>query len=442
VSTVVAAVDFGATSVRVARVDLDAAPVSLDVVHRHRHEPVPDGRGGLRWDWDRLVAEAERGLERALAAGPLASIGVDTWGVDYGLIDGGGRLLGAPHCYRSARTAGFRAVVDRIGERRLYELCGLQLQPFTTLFQLAAHGEQAPEELAAAEHLLLLPDLVVQQLTGDVGAERTAAGTSGLVDLATGDWSPELLDACGVPARLLPELRDPGSAAGAWRGIPVHRVGGHDTASAVAALPPTTAGARAFVASGTWLLVGREQPAPDTSPARQAANFTNEVGVDGSIRLLKNVAGFWLLEECRRSWGGPDVAALLDAAAGVRGGYTSFDAADGRFLAPADMEAEVRDAAGIDRDAGREVVARAIVASLAATAAAVVVDGLPGTDELALLGGGAEVALLRDELAARSGLPVRVGATEAAAVGNALVQGIALGRFTDLAEARRATVAP
>jgi rhamnulokinase len=440
-ATVVAAVDFGATSVRVARVDLDAAPLAVDVVHRHRHEPVADGRGGLRWDWDRLLAEAEHGLDLALAAGPLASVGVDTWGVDYGLVDRDGRLLAAPHCYRSERTAGYRTVVARIGERRLYEVCGLQLQPFTTLFQLAAHAEQAPEELAAAAHLLLLPDLVVHQLTGDVGAERTAAGTTGLVDLAARDWSPELLDACGVPARLLPALRDPATPAGTWRGVPVHRVGGHDTASAVAALPPTGASARAFVASGTWLLVGREQRDPDTSPARQAANFTNEVGVDGGTRLLKNVAGFWLLEECRRAWGGPDAAPLLAAAAEVTEGYTPFDATDPRFLAPADMEAEVRDAGRIGAGAGREVVVRAIVASLAQTAAAVVDDGLPGTDELALLGGGAEVALLRRELAARSGLPVRVGATEAAVVGSALVQGIALGRFRDLVDARTAVVA-
>jgi rhamnulokinase len=195
------------------------------------------------------------------------------------------------------------------------------------------------------------------------------------------------------------------------------------------------------VASGTWLLVGREQAAPDTSVERQAANFTNEVGVDGGIRLLKNLAGFWLLEECRRAWGGPDAAELLAAAAEVDGGYEPFDAADGRFLAPADMEAEVRDAAQIAPSAGRDVVVRAIVASLAATAARVVADGLPGTEELALVGGGAEVALLREELARGSGLPVRVGATEAAVLGSALVQGIALGCYPDLAAARVATVA-
>jgi rhamnulokinase len=218
--------------------------------------------------------------------------------------------------------------------------------------------------------------------------------------------------------------------------VPVHLVGGHDTASAVAALPPTTARQRAFVATGTWLLVGREQAAPDTSPARQAANFTNEPAVGGGTRLLRNVAGLWLLEECRRTWGDPDPAELLRAAAAVTDEVAVFDATDARFLAPADMDAAVRSAAGLGPAAGRDVVVRSIVASLAATTASVVADGLPGTDELTLVGGGAAVDLLRDELAGRTGLPVTVGPTEAAVLGNALVQGMALGRFTDLPDAR------
>jgi rhamnulokinase len=434
--TAVAAVDFGAASVRVARVDLDERPLRAEVVHRHPHRPVPDGAGGLRWDWTGLVAEAERGLDAALARGPLASIGVDTWGVDYGLLDGAGRLLSPPHSYRSERTAGFRAVVDRVGERRLYECTGLQLQPFTTLFQLAAHDR---DELARAAHVLLLPDLVVHHLTGWVGAERTAAGTTGLVDLATGRWSPELAAAVDLDLALLPDLAPPGTPAGTWRGVPVHLVGGHDTASAVAALPPTGARARAFVATGTWFLVGREQDRPDTSPARQAANVTNEVGVDGRTRLLRNVAGFWLLDECSRRWGTSTVD-LLAALDGTDGAPT-FDATDPRFLAPADMEVEVRAAAGLPAGAGRAEVVASILASLATTTAAVVRDQLPGTDELALVGGGAGVAPLRRLLEVATGCPVVAGPIEATALGNALVQGLALGRFADLAEARAHLVA-
>jgi rhamnulokinase len=436
--TQVAAVDFGATSIRVARVDLDARPPTVEVVHRHRHAPVRDAGVGLRWDWSCLLAETERGLDLAMERGPLASIGVDTWGVDYGLLGRDGGLLSPPHSYRSGRTAGYRAVVDRIGERRLYERTGLQLQPFTTLFQLAAHD---PDELARAAHVLLLPDLVVHHLTGSIQAERTAAGTSGLVDLATREWSGELLDAVGLSTSILPPLRDPATPVGAWRGVPVHLVGGHDTASAVAALPPTGAAQRAFVATGTWLLVGREQPAPDTSEARQAANFTNELGVDGATRLLKNIAGFWLLEGCRAAWGDPPLEDLLARAAAVEDPVPTFDATDPRFLAPDDMLAEVQAAAGLDRRAGRGVVVRSIVASLAASAADVLEHGLAGTDEMALIGGGAAVGLLRDELAARTGLPVVVGATEAAVLGNALVQGMALGCYADLADARDHLVA-
>jgi rhamnulokinase len=434
--TVVAAVDFGAASIRVARVDLDARPLRTEVVHRYRHAPIADGAGGLRWDWDRLLAEAERGLEAALARGPLASIGIDTWGVDYGLVDRRGRLLSPPHCYRSDRTARFREVVDRIGERHLYEVTGLQLQPFTTLFQLAFHDR---DERARAAHVLLLPDLVVHHLTGWVGAERTAAGTTGLVDLSTGAWSSELLAAIDLAPTLLPPLARPGTAAGAWRGVPVHLVGGHDTASAVAALPPTHARARAFVATGTWFLVGREQAVPDTSLARQAANFTNEVGVDGSTRLLKNVTGFWLLDEYRRRFGA-SAADLVDLAKDG-GDVPTFDATDPRFLAPDDMESEVRSAAHLPASADHAAVVSSIVASLAETTARVVREGMAETDEITILGGGAGVGVLVSQLGRRSGCLVTVGALEAAVVGNAMVQGIALGRFTDLADARRHLVA-
>jgi rhamnulokinase len=431
--TVVAAVDFGASSIRVARVDLDATPVAVEVVHRREHIPVPDGQGGLRWAWDRLVAEAEHGLTLAKEKGPLASIGVDTWGVDYGLIDRRGRLVSPPHCYRSPRTAGYKAVVAAIGERPLYERTGLHLQPFTTLFQLAAHDKA---ELGQARWMLLLPDLLIRHLTGALACERTIAGTSGLVDIATGRWVPELLDVAGLREDEVAPITRPGTPVGHWHGVPVHLVGAHDSASAVAAMPAGAGRSPAFVATGTWFVVGREQAAPDTSHGRQVANFTNEPAVGGGIRLRKNLAGFGLLDECRRGWGDTDTATLLGEAAAVTEGYRTFDATEPRFLAPADMEAEVREAAAIDAGASRATVVRAIVASLAETSARVVADGLAGTDELALLGGGAGSDLLRAELARRSGLPVRSGPTEAAVVGNALVQGVALGRFASLADAR------
>jgi rhamnulokinase len=426
--TTVAAVDLGATSVRVCRIDLDARPVSVDVVHRVPHAPVRLPDGSLRWDWERLVGAVRDGLDRA---GRVDSIGVDTWAVDYGLVDADGNLLGAPHSYRSERTRDFERVIDRIGSRRLYEICGLQTQAFNTIFQLAAHDR---DELDAAAHLLFLPDLVVHHLTGAVGTERTSAGSSGLYDLRAHDWSEQLIDASGAPRRLFDGIADAPSPAGHWCGIPVHRVGGHDTASAVVALPDAT-DATAFVATGTWLLVGKERDEPDTSPEAQSDNFTNEIGALGGIRFLKNVAGFWMLNECLRLWGITDAAPLLAAARNVDAG--SFDATDASLLAPADMEAEVRRLAGLSAEAGREVVVASIVESMAATTARVI-ERLGDVRDVVVVGGGAHDEFLSERIAHHCGLPVRRGPVEAAAVGNALVQGIALGVFENLEDARRA----
>lgn len=428
--TRVAAVDFGATSVRVCVVDVDAAPLAVEVVHRVAHEPVREPDGSLRWRWDGLVAEMERGLELARAGGPLASIGVCTWGVDYGLIDATGSLLSPPHCYRSTRTSGFLGVVDRVGDRRRYEISGVQLQPFNTIFQLAAHDR---DELVRAHRCLLLPDLLVHHLTGAEGAELTAAGTTSLLDIATRSWSDELIGVTGAARELFPEIVEPATRAGTWRGVDVHRVGGHDTASAVAA---TSGGdGVAFVSSGTWMLVGREQPSADTSIDAQADNFTNEIAVDGNVRFLKNLAGFWLVEECRRVWGIRDGGELLREAADARPEGELFDTADRRFLAPADMGAEIRSAAGLPDDAPRGAVVRAAVESMAQSTAAVL-ERLGGIRAVSLVGGGAGLRLLTRALERRTGLPVYPGPAEATALGNALVQGVALGRWPDLAAAR------
>ena len=415
----VIAVDLGASSARVASVDLDT--MAVEVVHRYVHEPVGD-----RWDWSRLVAEVERGLE---LAGPAASIGVDTWGVDYGLLGDDGALLSPPHSYRSSRTAGWRDVVARIGEDRLYRTTGIQLMAINTIFQLAAHDR---DELRRARRLLLLPELLVHALTGEEHGERTSAGTTALVDLATGTWSGELLDAVGVDARIMPTIEPAGAPAGSWNGIPVHLVGGHDTASAVAAMPVPGA---AFVSSGTWMLVGVERD----EPRLDDPTFSNEPGVAGGVRLLKNVMGLWMLERCRAQWGQPPLAELLRAAEAVSGAPV-VDARDERFLAPADMEAEVRAAASMPDSAGRDVVVRCILDSLAASTAEVLAE--LDAAEVCVIGGGAQNALLNRLLGEASGLPVSVGPVEATALGNALVQGIALGVFEDLPAARKTLMFP
>lgn len=431
-SLVVAAVDLGASSIRVCRVDLSRRPPALDVVHRHVHEPVPDASGHLRWDWSRLLAEVKKGLAAAIDQGPVASIGIDTWGVDYGLLDRRGRLVAPPFSYRDHRTDGYQTVVKQLGAEHLYATTGIQLQPFNTLFQVAVHQQ---DELLQARHLLLLPELLVHDLTGELLAERTSAGTTGLVDLATGDWSDELATAVGLDVSLLRPIEAAGRQAGTWRGIPVHLVGGHDTASAVVAMAATPAPGAAFVSSGTWMLVGREQPLPDLSEATRRANFSNEPGALSGVRLLKNLAGSWLIERCRPAWGNPPVGELLEAASRADSTEATLDVTDPRLLHPDDMVAEVTRAAGLAVDAPPPVVVRCLVESMA-RGTADVLEQLGGVTEVHVFGGGARSALYRQRLAARTGLPVSQGPVEATALGNALVQGIALGAFGDLAEAR------
>lgn len=431
--TAVAAVDFGAASIRVCRVEMGSGAPVLDVVHRSGHAPVPDPAGTLRWDWTRLVAEMERGLALAAERGPLASIGVDTWGVDYGLLDARGRLVAPPVSYRDGRTSGYGAVVEQLGGRAaLYGITGVQMQPFNTVFQVAAHDR---DELGRARHLVLLPELLVHHLTGEIVGERTSAGTTGLVDRATGQWSTPLAEAVGLDPALLAPILAAGTRVGSWHGVPVHLVGGHDTASAVVAMGTNVGPGSAFASAGTWLLVGRERDDPDLRPATMAANFTNEVGALGGVRLLKNLAGAWLVERCRPAWGDPPVADLLAAADELDGSDVALlDPADPRFLNPQDMLAEVTAALGLPRDSAPPLVVRGIVAAQAAGTAAVL-DQLAGATDVHVFGGG-QSGLYRRLLAERSGRAVHIGPAEATALGNALVQGIALGVYTDLDDAR------
>jgi rhamnulokinase len=433
----VLAVDTGATSIRVALVDLDAAVPVVEVLHRWRNDPVRHSDGSLRWDWDRIIAEVELGLAKGVARGPVASIGVDGWGVDYGLLDENGRLLSPPFSYRDTRTEGWDATMDRIGAERLYGITGIQLMPINTIFQVAAHD---PHELARASRLMLLPDLLVRALTGVEGTERSNASTTGLLDARSGGWSDELLQAVGLDAAIVPPIVSSARPAGSWQGIPVHTVGSHDTASAFVAVPGVPGPRTAVVSSGTWVLVGAERAYPDTSEMARIANFSNEAGALGGIRFLKNVMGFWMLERCRAQWNDPSLDALVSAAIIVEEPVPVVDAMDARFLAPADMEAEVRAAAGLAASATRADVIRCVLESIAA-ATAVVVDELgsvTGTtiEELLVVGGGARIRFMNELYARHTGLSVTVGSPEAAALGNAVVQGIALGRFDDIHDAR------
>jgi rhamnulokinase len=438
--TYVAAVDCGATSVRVCRVDLTAPSLEPEVVHRVGHTPVVDDAGHLRWDWPTIVGAITDGLTACLDLGPLASIGVDTWAVDYGLLDEHNTLLSSPYAYRDHRTENYRDLVDAFGAAEMYRLNGLQLQPFNTIFQLAGHD---PAELDRAARLLWLPELIVHHLTGQATIERTSAGSSGLVDVATGDWSPALLDLAGVDAGVLGPIEQAGRVVGEWRGVPVTLVGGHDTASAVAGMGAAAAGGSAFVASGTWMLAGVERDEPDTSEWARERNFTNEAGALDGFRFLRNVTGFWLFEQCRAAWAGRDVAAggideLLAAAEAAGPDVPLVDVDDESLRAPDDMLTAYTALAGLSLDAEPGIITRSIVESIVTRTAEVIeqVATVRDIDDIVLFGGAARMELLTRRLAEATGFDVRVGSAEAAALGNAIVQGVAIGTFSSLDDGR------
>ena len=444
----VAAVDLGASSGRVLAVEFSASGLKCTEARRFPNRPVQRGNR-LQWD----VSSLYRGILDGLrAAGPVSSVGVDSWAVDYALLDRNGGLLGHPVHYRDERTREIAARVhERISPWELYATTGVQFQPFNTIYQLAA---EEPTTLAAADQLLLIPDLMVFWLTGARCAELTNASTTGLLDIQRRTWSPEAMSAVGVSAGLLPPLVTPGQSLGVLHdhvraeaaqlaATSVTAVASHDTASAVAAIPSTQP--FAFVATGTWSLVGVELPAPVLSEASRRANFTNELGIDGTVRYLRNVMGLWLLQECLRVWGNPELGPLLDAAEQEAPLRQIVDAASDDFLAPGDMPGRI-DAAcratGQPAPPSRAATVRCILDSLAlahriAVRQAVELSGR-AVDVVHLVGGGARNALLCQLTADACGLPVIAGPAEAAALGNALVQARAAGLVPDDVQGSRA----
>ncbi len=448
----VAAIDLGATSgrVMVGRVDTRAGTLHLEQAARFPNGAIRLG-SGLHWDLTGLYALTLRGLGEALRAEPgIASIGIDSWAVDYALLRGD-RLLGEPFHYRDDRNdAGVAAVHEIVPFADLYRRNGLQFLPFNTLYQLAI--EKRAGLLDVADSLLLVPDALAFLLTGARVAERTNASTTGLLRVDDGEWDAALMAQLGFRASLFPDLVDPGTRIGALRdtvrsevgtdrAIDVVAVGSHDTASAVVAVPMRDSATAAYISCGTWGLVGLELEHPVTSDAAREANFTNEGGVDGRVRFLHNVMGLWLLSESVRQWEREsgqtiDLPTLLADAAEVTEPVALFDANDPRFLAPGDLPSRI---AAWYREhslavpATRAAFTRAIVESLAEAFATTVRTAaeLAGrsVETIHIVGGGALNALLCRRTADRAGLPVLAGPVEATAIGNVLVQARAQGWF-------------
>jgi rhamnulokinase len=442
----VAAVDLGASGGRVMVGAVGPGQLTLHEAHRFPNVPVT-AAGTLHWDILWLHGEILAGLHAASGEFDLASAGIDSWGVDYGLLDGTGALLGNPVHYRDARTAGAaERVLALVPARGMYQVTGTQQLPFNTIYQLAAAA--GTPQFDAARTMLLIPDLIGYWLTGEVGAEVTNASTTGLLDVRSRSWATALMSQAGIRPGLFPALRQPGSrigevradvaeAAGLPGSLPVVAVGSHDTASAVAAVP-ADGPAFAYISCGTWSLAGVELDAPVLTEASQAANVTNEAGVDGTIRYLRNVMGLWLLQESVRAWAGRGVPADLDGllaeAARVAPLRAVVDPDDPVFLAPGDMPARI---AAACRDTGQAVpqtpgeITRCILDSLALAhrQAVLVIQELSGrhVDTVHIVGGGARNALLCQLTADACGLPVVAGPAEAAALGNVLVQARTLG---------------
>jgi rhamnulokinase len=431
---VFAAVDVGASGGRVIAGIVDSDSLSLQPVHRFANATV-DIDGHLRWEIGRIVDEVRRGLELLIDRfANVASIGIDTWAVDYGVLDDDGRLLADPIAYRDDRTL---KAIDRVHAKvppeELFAINGLQFLPFNTVYQLVAEQEGALWDRAAT--VALLPDLVGSMLGGELRSERTNASTTGLVDVRTGEWSTELLRRLEIPARLLPDLDSPGSHRGLAalsRAVPITAVGSHDTASAVVGVPATKR-QFAYVSSGTWSLVGVELEQPVLTEAARIANFTNEGGVDGRVRFLRNVGGLWLLQESMREWQRNDLEAVLARAAALPAGGPIVDVDDVSFIAPGNMPARIATAA--ERAGGRvdtpAQLVRCVLDSLASAYArtvrqAATLSGQP-VDVIHIVGGGSQNELLCQLTADLSGLPVVAGPVEATALGNVLVQARTVG---------------
>ncbi|MHB1768833.1 MAG: rhamnulokinase [Phycisphaerae bacterium] len=456
------AVDLGAESGRVMLATVNHARIALREMHRFPNGPVRVGKI-LHWDILRLWGEIQAGIGKAVAHAAsngqsVSGIGVDTWGVDFGLLDYNGELLTNPVHYRDSRTDGMpEKFFSRMPREKIWSITGIQTMNLNTLFQLCALVENRPALLEGAKQLLYISDLLTFWLCNRIANEYTIASTSQMLDARRRQYSPDILANIPIRPSLLPELVMPGTvlgnvscetaAATQAHGVPVVAVGAHDTASAVAAVP-----ARAdnwlFLSSGTWSLLGTEMDQPVLSADAMNFNLANEGGVGGKIHLLKNIAGLWLLQECRRAWAREgndfDYRTLVQLAREEPAHRALLDVEDPQMLAPGDMPAKIIAQCrrtGQNAPATPGQFTRVILESLAATYARVrdMIERVTGRHftHLHIVGGGSQNDLLNQMAADATGLHVLAGPVEATAMGNVMVQAIATGQLDSLSAGRK-----
>lgn len=453
------AVDLGATSGRVILATVSDGNICMETLHRFPNRLVCVA-GKYYWNIYALYEEIVEGLRLAGRQGvSIESIGIDTWGVDMAFIAADGTLCGLPRAYRDPYTNGIPEEFfdSRMPRREVYDRTGIQFMNFNSLFQLCAARREDSSALEHAKQILFIPDALSYLLTGEAVCEYTILSTSQFMNPRTKRPDTELLAAAGVDAALFPRVVMPGERIGTLcdtaahetglGAVPVIAVAGHDTGSAVAAVPAENE-RFAYLSSGTWSLMGIELPEPVIDERTYALNFTNEGGVDGTTRLLKNITGMWLLEQCRTAWARegrdysyPEIMRMTEAAA-PSAGVLDPDAAE--FAAPTDMPAAIRSycaAHGMAVPADDAATMRLIFDSLAAKYA----DVLRKLQSLApfeieclhVIGGGAQNDLLNRMTAAACGIPVVAGPSEATALGNVMVQARAAGLASSLADMRR-----
>ena len=466
------AIDIGASSGRHILGTVQDGKIALEEVYRFENGQVVRN-GHDCWDLDRLVGSIKDGIDAALAKGPVESIGIDTWGVDFVLLDKDLKLCSDSVAYRDTRTAGMDEEVEKIIPfAELYRRAGIQKTTFNTIYQLMALKKECPEQLEKAEHFLMMPEYLNFALTGNIVHEYTDSSTTSLIDAAKKDWDFDLIEKLGLPARIFGKLEMPGAVVGEYKGVKVVLPALHDTGSAYLAVPARDDNA-VYLSSGTWSLLGVENPEPITNEAACAANFTNEGGAWGRYRFLKNIMGLWMIQSIRRELNGVSYVegksgdgtaealkglsdyepgrkysfADLEMAARGAASYTvTVDVCDGRFMNPASMISEVVSAASAEGRPPKAVgeLMQCVYRSLAECYAESIrnlqdITGRTYTS-INIVGGGSKDLYLNSLTAEATGLEVFAGPTEGTAIGNLIVQMIAGGEFADLAAARAAIV--
>jgi rhamnulokinase len=453
-----AAIDLGAESGRVIVGQVEDGSVHLHEMHRFANHPVrlPDG---LHWNILGVLREALHGLGAAGRDHQLRGIGVDAWGVDYALLDERFRVLGLPFHYRDARTEGMaQRAFERVPREELFAATGIQTMPINTVFQLLA--DEGTRMLESAQSIALIPDLLALWLCGELANETTVASTTGLMRADGARWAYGVIDGLGLPQRPFRGLVKSGTHLGGLlghhseetgldAGVPVFAVAGHDTASAFVAAPMRDRACSAVLCSGTWSLLGMELEEPVLSTAALEANLTNERGLDHTIRLLKNVMGLWLVQECRRAWGeSVSYEELHRLAEDSDATVPLFDPDREEFLSPGDMPRRIAEAcltAAQDPPEGRGPIVRSVLVSLACKYRFVLehIERVTGRSAecLHVIGGGAHNELLCQLTADVLGRSVLAGPAEASALGNVLVQARACGLFGSVEEMRAAVLA-